>query len=127
MFNHASRGADMPHTILRLPAVRAESGLSRSTLYLRMGQGLWPHAVRLGVRRRDAADVPALKIAAAVAAGEKSATRIGLAAASPELSCTKRTECPILTIAVMKGNLKYKTLKDASDASKKRLQRAGLH
>jgi hypothetical protein len=45
-----------------------------------------------------------LKIAVAVS--EKSATRIGLAAASPELSCTKRTECPILTIAVMKGNLK---------------------
>jgi prophage regulatory protein len=36
--------------ILRLPRVLAETGYSRSTLYLRMAQGLWPKSVRLGPR-----------------------------------------------------------------------------
>jgi prophage regulatory protein len=40
----------MKRTILRLPAVRAETGLGRSTLYLRIAQGLWPKPVRLGAR-----------------------------------------------------------------------------
>jgi prophage regulatory protein len=40
----------MVQTILRLPAVKAESGVSRSTLYLRIQQGLWPKPVRLGLR-----------------------------------------------------------------------------
>jgi prophage regulatory protein len=37
-------------TILRLPAVKAATGLARSTIYLRVAQGLWPKPVRLGVR-----------------------------------------------------------------------------
>lgn len=37
-------------TILRLPAVLAETGYSRSTVYLRISQGLWPRPVRLGAR-----------------------------------------------------------------------------
>ena len=36
--------------ILRLPAVLAATGYSRSTLYLRMTQGLWPKQVQLGAR-----------------------------------------------------------------------------
>lgn len=40
----------MVHTILRLPAVKAETGASRSTIYLRIQQGLWPQPVRLGPR-----------------------------------------------------------------------------
>ena len=40
----------MTNTILRLPAVRAESGVSRSTIYLRISQGLWPKQVSLGPR-----------------------------------------------------------------------------
>ncbi|MEO7128149.1 MAG: AlpA family phage regulatory protein [Rhodoferax sp.] len=40
----------MVKAILRLPAVRAESGASRSTIYLRIQQGLWPKPVRLGPR-----------------------------------------------------------------------------
>lgn len=31
----------MKCTILRLPAVKSESGLSRCTIYLRVSQGLW--------------------------------------------------------------------------------------
>lgn len=40
----------MPKTILRLPAVKSESGLSRSTLYLRINQGLWTKPISLGGR-----------------------------------------------------------------------------
>ncbi len=40
----------MSNTLLRLPAVKAESGYSRSTIYLRMSQGLWTRSVSLGAR-----------------------------------------------------------------------------
>ena len=40
----------MSHTIQRLPAVKSESGLSRSTIYLRITQGLWTKPVSLGAR-----------------------------------------------------------------------------
>jgi prophage regulatory protein len=36
--------------ILRLPAVKSESGLSRSTVYLRIAQGLWTKPISLGGR-----------------------------------------------------------------------------
>lgn len=38
----------MPHSILRLPAVKARTGLSRSTIYLAMSRNEFPPAVRLG-------------------------------------------------------------------------------
>ena len=38
------------HTIARLPTAQAESGYSRSTIYLRMSQGLWTQQIRLGPR-----------------------------------------------------------------------------
>lgn len=40
----------MPHHILRLPAVKARTGLSRSTIYLRVAEGTFPKAVSLGGR-----------------------------------------------------------------------------
>ena len=40
----------MKHTILRMPAVKSESGLSRSTIYLRVSQRLWTRPVLLGAR-----------------------------------------------------------------------------
>lgn len=40
----------MVQQILRLPAVKSETGASRSTIYLRIQQGLWPKPVRLGPR-----------------------------------------------------------------------------
>jgi len=40
----------MLQTIFRLPAVKAESGYSRSTIYLRISQGLWTKPVSLGAR-----------------------------------------------------------------------------
>ncbi len=40
----------MTHTILRLPAVLADTGLSRSTIYLRIAQGVFTRPVSLGAR-----------------------------------------------------------------------------
>ena len=39
-----------PLAILRRKQVQAESGYSRSTIYLRIAQGLWPKPVSLGAR-----------------------------------------------------------------------------
>lgn len=55
----------MLQTILRLPAVKYQSGLSRSTLYLRIAQGLWPGPVSLGAR---AVGWPADEVAAIITA-----------------------------------------------------------
>lgn len=40
----------MTYTILRIPAARTQSGYSRSTIYLRIAQGLWTKPVSLGPR-----------------------------------------------------------------------------
>lgn len=55
----------MPQTILRLPSVKIESGNSRSTIYLRMKQGLWTKPIKLGAR---AIGWPASEVAALNAA-----------------------------------------------------------
>ena len=58
----------MLQTIFRLPAVKAESGYSRSTIYLRIAQGLWTKQVSLGPRcvgwpRHEVAALNAARIA----------------------------------------------------------------
>lgn len=40
----------MASSILRLPAVKSRTGLSRSTIYLRISQGTFPRPIRLGDR-----------------------------------------------------------------------------
>lgn len=40
----------MATTILRLPAVKARTGLSRSSIYLRITEGTFPRPVSLSVR-----------------------------------------------------------------------------
>jgi prophage regulatory protein len=50
MSSTASQRSNMLQTILRLPSVKAATGYSRSTLYLRISQGLWPKQVSLGAR-----------------------------------------------------------------------------
>lgn len=52
-------------TILRRKQVEAQSGYSRSTIYLRIAQGLWPKQVSLGARAVGwpAAEVDALNAA----------------------------------------------------------------
>lgn len=55
----------MLHTIYRLPTVKAETGYSRSTIYLRISEGLWPKPISLGGRSVGwpAAEVAALNAA----------------------------------------------------------------
>jgi len=55
----------MTHHILRLPDVKAAIGLSRSTLYLRIANGVFTHPVSLGGR---AVGWPAQEVAALNAA-----------------------------------------------------------
>lgn len=50
MFNNALRGVNVAQSILRLPAVKARTGLSRSTIYLRMSAGEFPRVINLGLR-----------------------------------------------------------------------------
>ena len=50
MFNDAHGGATMATAILRLPDVRYRTGLSRSTIYLRISQGFFPAPISLGGR-----------------------------------------------------------------------------
>ncbi|MGR5069893.1 helix-turn-helix transcriptional regulator [Vibrio sp. PNB23_22_6] len=40
----------MSNTIIRLPEVKQRTGLSRSTIYLRMSKGLFPKSISLGAR-----------------------------------------------------------------------------
>ena len=40
----------MTYSILRLPAVKARTGLSRSTIYLRISDGKFPKPISLGGR-----------------------------------------------------------------------------
>jgi prophage regulatory protein len=40
----------MAQTILRLPSVRSKRGVSRSTHYLHIAQGLWTKPVKLSAR-----------------------------------------------------------------------------
>lgn len=55
----------MANEILRLPTVKNDSGYARSTIYLRISQGLWTKPVRLGER---AVGWPANEVAALNAA-----------------------------------------------------------
>ncbi|MBC7619505.1 MAG: AlpA family phage regulatory protein [Candidatus Saccharibacteria bacterium] len=55
----------MLHTIQRIPAAKIQSGYSRSTIYLRIAQGLWTKPVSLGPR---AVGWPSSEIAALNAA-----------------------------------------------------------
>lgn len=40
----------MSYTILRLPRVKDRTGLSRSSIYLKISQGLFPKPISLGAR-----------------------------------------------------------------------------
>lgn len=55
----------MLQTIYRISSVQSESGLSRSTIYLRISQGLWTKPISLGAR---AVGWPAQEVAALNAA-----------------------------------------------------------
>lgn len=50
MFHNAQSGFNMAHKILRLPEVKSLTGASRSTVYLRVQQGLFTKPISLGLR-----------------------------------------------------------------------------
>jgi prophage regulatory protein len=50
MSGNAEKGSNMPQTVLRLPTVKARTGLSRSTIYLRIAQRQFPRSISLGPR-----------------------------------------------------------------------------
>jgi len=50
MSNNTHQGANMSLNILRIPAAKFQSGYSRSTIYVRIAQGLWTKPVSLGPR-----------------------------------------------------------------------------
>lgn len=50
MFNSAQGGVNMVNIILRLPTVKIRTGLSRSSIYLRMSNNEFPSSISLGGR-----------------------------------------------------------------------------
>lgn len=60
----------MLHTILRLPAVQEKTGDSRSTIYIRIANGLFPKPVKIGPRSRGWPDYEVDTINAARIAGK---------------------------------------------------------
>ncbi len=50
MNKNIEHGSSVSPRILRLPAVRRRTGLSRSSIYLRMSQGRFPKPISLGER-----------------------------------------------------------------------------
>lgn len=50
MFNNTLRGGNMVQNILRLPEVKAHTGLSRSSIYLQVSQGTFTKQISIGKR-----------------------------------------------------------------------------
>lgn len=50
MFNSFQGGIHMVSTILRLPKVIERTGISRSLIYLKIGEGKFPKPIKLGER-----------------------------------------------------------------------------
>ncbi len=50
IFNNALGGVNMANVILRLPHVKKRTGLSRSTIYLRISNNEFPAPISLGGR-----------------------------------------------------------------------------
>jgi prophage regulatory protein len=74
----------MTHTILRLPAVKASTGLSRSTIYLRVSQGTFPKQVTLGGRAVGWLEAEIQEwLQRQIEASRKAAARAGIARLGP--------------------------------------------
>ncbi|MEI2746625.1 MAG: AlpA family phage regulatory protein [Ottowia sp.] len=81
----------MTTTILRIPAAKTQSGYSRSTIYLRIDQGLWTKPVSLGPRAVGwpADEVDALNAARISGKTDDANPRAGRVAARQ----TQRADC----------------------------------
>lgn len=68
----------MQTTILRLPKVKDETGLAKSTIYLRISQGLWPRPISLGARAIGwpASEVAAINAARIAGKNDKEISRL---------------------------------------------------
>ena len=80
-----------PTAIWRRKQVQGESGLSRSTLYLRIAQGLWTKPVRLGPR---AVGWPASEVAALNAARIAGKSDDEIRALVAKLEASRRNSAP---------------------------------
>lgn len=78
-------------TILRRKQVEAETGYSRSTIYLRISQGLWPRQVSLGAR---AVGWPAGEVAALNAARIAGLSDKEIRALVSKLEAARRSTSP---------------------------------
>jgi prophage regulatory protein len=99
----------MSQRIQRLPAVKFESGLSRSTIYLRIAQGLWTKPVSLGGRAKGWPSGDAAAINAARIAGNSESEICELVL---KLEAARKTV--------------YKTIIDNSDTSHKKVARSKI-
>jgi prophage regulatory protein len=88
MSNATQQGTNMPQTILRLPSVKAETGYSRSTIYLRISQGLFIKPVSLGAR---AVGFPAGEVAALNAARIAGKTETDIRALVAKLQAARQS------------------------------------
>ncbi len=71
----------MMHNIMRLPAVMARTGLSRSTIYLRISKGCFPRSISLGGRAVGWIDTEVNEwVAQQIKASRKETRRTGRAA-----------------------------------------------
>ena len=71
----------MMHNIMRLPAVMARTGLSRSTIYLRISKGCFPRSISLGGRAVGWIDTEVNEwVAQQIKASRKEVRRTGRAA-----------------------------------------------
>ena len=86
----------MVHTanvILRLPAVLSQSGASRSTLYLRISQGLWSTPIKIGPR---AVGWPASEVSTINAARIAGQSDAEIRALVGQLEAARKTAFPSL-------------------------------
>jgi prophage regulatory protein len=78
----------MMHNILRLPAVKVITGLSRSTLYVRIAEGEFPRPVSLGGR---AVGWPANEVASINAARVSGRTKSEIIDLVAQLEAARKT------------------------------------
>jgi len=79
----------MTKKILRLPDVKAQSGYSRSTIYLRISQRLWTKPINLGARCVGWPESEVITLNSARIAGKSNAEIIALVT---QLEAARETE-----------------------------------
>jgi len=88
----------MQNTIIRLPTVIAHTGLSRSTIYLRIKQGSFPAPVSLGARAVGwpSTDIDALNNARIAGKSENEVRALVIDLEKERKSRAKKNSCEIV-------------------------------